>query len=346
MKCVSAHLEIVVRDESYPPAHLSFAPRAFTLVELLVVITIISILIALLLPAVQAAREAARQVQCKNHLKELTLGMLNAEEAHGIIPTGGWFWQWAGEPERGIDRHQPGGWCFNVLPYIEQQSLHDMGLGLTGSQRIAAITTRCETPLAVFHCPTRRPPVTYQDAVNGGYYCTAGETFTPQRTARGDYAASVGDPTIVWGRSGPRSLEQEENYEEWVDPTELSGVCFQRSEIAMHDISDGTSNTYMLGEKYVNPDRYNDAIFMYDNETVYCGAGGDNYRDTTPIFGGPPLQDQAGYYSLGFGSAHATGCHMSFCDGSVRLVNYTINPVIHCYLSNRHDGHAIDERDR
>ena len=107
------------------------AKRAFTLVELLVVVTIIGILIALLLPAVQAAREAARMAQCLNHLKQLGLGCLNHESTNKRLPTGGWVWFWHGDPDRGFDRRQPGAWIYNILPFIEQQPLRDMGAGLS-----------------------------------------------------------------------------------------------------------------------------------------------------------------------------------------------------------------------
>ncbi len=129
---------------------------AFTLVELLVVITIIGILIALLLPAVQAAREAARQTQCRNNLKQLALGCLNHEQANGFLPGNGWGTYWEGDPDRGFSVHQPGGWLYNILPYIEQQTLHDLGAGLDANGKTAQFMLREATVLTVLDCPTRR----------------------------------------------------------------------------------------------------------------------------------------------------------------------------------------------
>ena len=141
------------------------APRpktAFTLVELLVVITIIGILIALLLPAVQAAREAARRLQCGNNLKQLGMAALNHEQQQGYLPTGGWC-SWAGEPLRGFGKNQPGGWQYCLLPYMELQELHDLGVneGPTRDENMKlanrlGFKQRIQTPVAAFNCPTRR----------------------------------------------------------------------------------------------------------------------------------------------------------------------------------------------
>ncbi len=107
----------------------------FTLVELLVVIAIIGILIALLLPAVQAAREAARLLQCKNNVKQMALACLSHEETHGHLPASGWGYRWAGDPDKGFGSDQPGGWHYNILPFMEQATLHDLGKGLSDAQR-------------------------------------------------------------------------------------------------------------------------------------------------------------------------------------------------------------------
>src|SRR5512140_625089 len=161
--------------------------RGFTLVELLVVITIIGILIALLLPAVQAAREAARKVQCNNQLKQMSLACLQHEQANKFLPSGGWCYVWAGDPDRGFDRRQPGGWLYNIMPYIEQLPLHNMGIGLdpTTAAKRNLLAKCAQTPLAIFICPSRRSAINYPNS----YFSQV--NITPVSTAaRTDYAAN------------------------------------------------------------------------------------------------------------------------------------------------------------
>ncbi len=114
-----------------------FIRRAFTLVELLVVIAIIGILIALLLPAIQSAREAARLTECKNNLKQVGLAVQNHVNTQKFFPSGGWGWNWTGDPDRGFGKGQPGGWAYSLLPYMEGGATYKLGKGDAGTTEVA-----------------------------------------------------------------------------------------------------------------------------------------------------------------------------------------------------------------
>lgn len=135
--------------------------HGFTLVELLVVIAIIGVLVALLLPAVQAARESARRSQCVNNLKQIGVGFLNHESNHGMLPCAGWTAVYVGDPLLGTGRDQPGGWIYQILPYVEQQAVYNITndgdkLNVTANQKQQSIVLQ-GTPISSFNCPSRRP---------------------------------------------------------------------------------------------------------------------------------------------------------------------------------------------
>jgi prepilin-type N-terminal cleavage/methylation domain-containing protein len=304
--------------------------RAFTLIELLVVIAIIGVLIGLLLPAVQAIREAAARTQCANNLKQLALACHNHDSQYGQLPTGGWGWSWNGDPDRGYDHRQPGGWGFNILPFIEQNNLYTLGAGLPPAQKQAAIAQRISTPLRLFNCPSRRPFQAWPNGDNHTYWdCTP-----VTQLGRMDYAANIGDQQIDQYFDGPPSLAQgDDPTYPWPSTLGLSGVIFQRSEWSLLDIKHGTSNTFLIGEKYLNPDSYTTGLDAADNENLYAGFDNDNSRCTVS----PPLRDLRGYAdTFRFGSAHPAGLNMALCDGSVQLISYTVDPQVFAQAGSRY----------
>ncbi len=302
--------------------------RAFTLIELLVVIAIIGILIGLLLPAVQTVRESANRIECANNLKQIGIAILNHHSTCNRFPTGGWGWGWVGDPDRINDHRQPGGWIYNILPYVEQENLYKVGAGQAQAQKQAAIAQRVATPLRLFNCPSRR---------SGGPFPNLNHRFVeagspPSHCARSDYAANAGSQAENQFYFGPDSLTQGDTTFNWRSTDTLTGIMFQRSEIKLTDIKRGSSNTYLAGERYINPDQYETGVDMADNECLYAGFDNDNYRVTN----NPPWQDRPGLTDyFRFGSAHRAGLNMLYCDGSVHFLLFEINPNVHLEQGSR-----------
>jgi prepilin-type N-terminal cleavage/methylation domain-containing protein/prepilin-type processing-associated H-X9-DG protein len=333
--------------------------QGFTLIELLVVITIIGVLTALLLPAIQAAREAARRVACQNNVRQLALAAINHLEIHGHYPTGGWTWGFVGDADRGFGREQPGGWAYNILPFLEETSLH----ALTADGRLQEVTSGqregaarlIETPVAVMYCPSRRPPVAT------AYDYEAHERLrirfnwnAPEVSGNVDYAINGGDTiggayhsahmndpwcydevgNVVCTHTGPHSNS--------VSPLSggrtLSGVSFGQSEIRLRHVSDGTSRTYLIGEKNVSTLRSEHFDgFLAADEGLVWPAGLIHNRRTyfAPAHDGPEVGNPR------FGGPHRGGFPMSYCDGSVRVVDYDVDHRVFHAGANRMDGLVV-----
>jgi prepilin-type N-terminal cleavage/methylation domain-containing protein/prepilin-type processing-associated H-X9-DG protein len=279
---------------------------AFTLIELLVVIAIIGVLIALLLPAVQKAREAASRASCKNNLKQIGLAFHNHHDTYGFFPSGGWDWSDppsynGGQPA--IAPEQRAGWGFQILPFLEGDNAWKGGSGATDQERILIAIGALNK---VFFCPSRRGPqtVTFSDPNYLG-----GTTATH---ALCDYAAS--------------NLEG-------------TGVVQNIIPVRIAEITDGTSNTLMVGEKRLNLSllgQRQDA----DDIGYTSGWSGDTIRSVKES----PQQDYVGIDSeeVLFGSSHPGRFNAVFADGSVHTIPYGLDPDIFYRLGDISDGEVVD----
>ncbi len=316
----------------------------FTLIELLVVITIIGILMALLLPAVNSVRETARRTQCQNNLRNIGTAWLNYESRFNHFPTNGWGWQWVGDPDRGSQERQPGGWVYNILSDIEQSNIRQLGSGLSGEPKRQALREMQMSTIDIMNCPSRRSPRTYENTRHRGDGSCKPAAWAP-RHARTDYAANSGDGGAnSWGGPGSYSAGDgaqppEEPWDVRATPLGHTGVTGIRSKIRTVQVTDGLSNTYMVGEKYLDPGKYEDGSSPYDDISMYQGYDFDINRWTS----GRPQRDEWGFDASGlFGSIHQAGFYMVTCDATMKFIPYTIDPLIHRNLGNRRSGAVID----
>ena len=350
------------------PRTACFHRRGFTLVELLVVIAIIGTLIALLLPAIQAARESGRRASCANNIKQLALGVESHKTLLGHFPTGGWNQNWLGDKEKGADWRQPGGWCFTILPFIDAKNLYD-----------SVSTILASTNMPLFVCPTRRGTGLVPAGVTGPTGIAAGPWLhTDYAGNRGSYGSNPASPTAAnvdrETTFGPPGYALPTSYPS--TPSDLlllqtglqaagvtlntsqapplsgaavatGGVIFAGSSVLPVSIRDGTSNTYLMAEKYVPRSSYGvgTPAGQGDAQCAYVGDSADTLRggqalpqsDATPI---TPVLSPTVLAGV-FGSAHPGVFNAAMCDGSVRSVSFDIDARIHFLLAAKADRQVV-----
>lgn len=283
--------------------------QGFTLIELLVVIAIIVLLMALLLPAVQKVREAANKMICGNNLKQIAIAFHNYHNDLNAFPDAGEGW-WSLVRSKGgsvplMSPRQEWGWMYQILPWIEQDNLWKD----PDDYRVAG------TPVKVFFCPSLRAPM-------------AKNTWCGLR-AMNDYAANGGTPN--WNMVGNGIMNQRD----------IPGRPSPAIRLTQGMIPDGTSNTLMAGDKRINVGRLFEEQCS-DNEGMVSGYDWDVIRwgDARPAINMP-----SGDCFIEFGSSHPAGISGVFCDGSVRTIRYTIDPLIFRYVCERNDGAVFDTDD-
>lgn len=293
--------------------------RGFTLIELLVVIALVAILIALLLPAVQQAREAARRTQCNNNLKQIGLALQNYAESFRSFPPG----YVSNFDSAGIDIGPGWGWAAMILPQMEQKAVHknirfDLPIEAppNSTVRLSAIPAfRCASDSA-------RPTwlAVKRDAV-GNPTATICEVAT---------ASYVG----VFGVSEPG--------------VDGEGIFFRNSQIAPRDITDGSSQTLLVGER---SQRWCEATWLgaVTDARLFPPAG----SPAAPIvenasgmilghtFEGPP--NAPGTEGNNFSSEHAGGANLLFADGHVQFLSTSMSKLTFRALSTRAGHETIGE---
>ncbi len=316
--------------------------RAFTLVELLVVISIIGILMALVIPAVQSSRESGRRTACANNLKQIGLGSLSHLKSQNHFPASGWGYKWVGDPDRGFGVSQPGGWVYNILPYIEETTLHDLGRGQADAAKKQAAYQVTRTPLAVMHCVSRRPVQLYPHNPDTLTSNVPHNSLVSPDVAKADYAVNYGN-IFVAETPGPNAVTTVKTYANYVDSQKVNGISAAYSEIRDAHVRDGLSKTYLVGEKYVPSDTVDDYQGGGDAQSMYTGYNDDIGRwahivpyDARTTATGPQQSKNL------FGSQHTGICQFVFCDGTVRPILVEIDLTVHMALASRAGGESLD----
>lgn len=292
--------------------------RGFTLIELLVVIAIIAILIALLLPAVQQAREAARRTQCKNNLKQIGLALHNYHDVHKVFPPGTVPQRPGPNNGRVLADYESWGWAAMLLPFIDQAPLFD---NLQVSNRTLhqalvaanAANTLDESfpPLTAYQCPSDTTGPRLQTGMRREDFNGLSLIGAAWRPPTLNYPGSTGDPS--GDLRAPRQLNHR-------NPL---GIFYNGSRVKFRDITDGTTNTFMVGER---EKRCGAGAWIGARNPDGNGTQGNDYhlaRVRMPL--NDPVNTGNDRCTDGFSSAHEGGGQFVLCDGSVRFISENIH---------------------
>ncbi len=278
--------------------------RAFTLIELLVVIAIIAVIVALLLPAVQQAREAARRTQCRGNLKQIGLALHNYAEQYNTLPPASVFSGRDTAPVHSATDQAAYGWGTFLLPHLDQTPLYEQlnvpGLELHLLLQQASLRPLTQKVLPVYRCPsdqaedlnTSRP---FSNAVYGN---------TPAATS--NYAASMG---TVW-----------KNSQNWLNGRQDPfGLLWGSSRVRLQDITDGASNTFVIGER-----SWVDLAAVWVGTRNYQGTGDVGFRQISATTDSK-INEASANATGGYSSKHQGGAHFLFADGRVEFLSENIN---------------------
>ncbi len=327
----------------------------FTLIELLVVIGIMGILVALLLPAVQAAREAARRTDCSNRVRQLAFAAHMHHDAYNYFPPARYESRPDAQPADQCGLETPT-WLARVMPFIEQVALGDRwDYSKPWHEHDEEVRT---TVPDIFLCPSRRSgtqPVGLRSlrttTTGGGGRLPCGCPVPPRPVdvteqvpgALCDYAGNHGDLSpgatgestdFYYGGNGTGVIIS-------VRPQCRNGTAISPSDrIRMASVSDGTSNTFLFGEKYVPITQlgqfpYDSPAYDGDHLPASCRLAGPGLR-----LAQGPNDVLADVFS--FGSWHPGGVHFALVDGSVRLFSSGTDTKLLGSLANRHDARVVE----